>query len=82
MTRDELIEEAARIIQHWHVARNITLCSHDTARKIADLFFDELKEPTRQMVRAYETKLSFSAKDNWQAMLSASPLAPNNKENK
>lgn len=79
MTRDELIEEAARII-HADCARGLAVYPMHTARKIADLFYGALNAPSEAMMKAatINTKdpVGLFAISAWQAMLTASPLAP------
>ncbi|MDM8346230.1 MULTISPECIES: hypothetical protein [unclassified Pseudochrobactrum] len=83
MTRDELIEEAARII-HADCARGLAVYPMHTARKIADLFYGALKEPTEKMVIAAGKAWGITVtsneyenmEDEWRLMLAASPLAP------
>lgn len=83
MTRDELIEKVARAI---YVADDMdeTYEEMETffkclATSAIDTIFTALKEPTDEM----EKSAIDAAEDDclWQAMLNASPLAPNNKEN-
>lgn len=86
MTRDELIEELESIIFHHELEGDET---RDTATVILDTIFGALKEPTREMKTAWDDDMSDwineDIKDPWHpwvVMLNASPLAPNNKENK
>lgn len=87
MTRDELREKVARAIcytlpgtgnidDHFtnEHTRELWVNLADAA---IDTIFAALKEPTHDMCMAYyNTTLNDSASTDWQAMLSASSLAP------
>ncbi|HUH57454.1 MAG TPA: hypothetical protein VL020_02940 [Pseudomonadales bacterium] len=89
MTRDELIERVEIILNSYSIGYDI---DYFKARKmraehILNTIFDALKEPTEEMIEQSsgyiishpENKycIKDDAKECWQAMLAASPLAPN-----
>lgn len=77
MTRDELREKVADALSNLFLgSQELRGFYEDAADAAIDTIFAALKDPTREIAKAWFNTSGIDFSEDWQAMLSASPLAP------